>query len=143
MNSRNYMTRAKRLRNYSIISFCLMKHTTRRQGQTEFMLVVMSFLHCQFCFLLHPGFPPCGTYFPKGGAACSRPSFRHGGGFRMEEEERGCVRVRLVSGCWRGALGIGGEEHTGCTPPAGGEEEQQQPVEAVPSQPSHPEHNLD
>ena len=31
-------------------------------------------------------------------------------GLRMEEEERGCVRVRLVSG-WRGALGTGGEEH--------------------------------
>ena len=55
-----------------------------------------------------------------------------------EEEERGCVCVRLVSG-WRGALGTGGEEHTGCTPPAGGEGEIQQPVEAAPSQPSHPE----
>ena len=32
------------------------------------------------------------------------------GGLEMEEEERGCVRVRLVSG-WRGALGTGGEEH--------------------------------
>ena len=60
------------------------------------------------------------------------------GGVEMEEEEeRGCVRVRLVSG-WRGALGTGGEEQEGTPPAGGGEEIQQPPVEAAPSQPSHP-----
>ena len=103
------------------------------------MLVVMS-----FCIA---SFPPSRLsslrhILSQGWGCLLQAFFQTSGGFRMEEEERGCVRVRLVSG-WRGALGIGGEEHTGCTPPAGGEEEQQQPVEAVPSQPSHPEHNLD
>ena len=64
------------------------------------------------------------------------------GGLEMEEEEeRGCVCVRLVSG-WRGALGSGGEEQEG-TPPAGGGEDHHQPaVEAAPSQPSHPDFDL-